>query len=58
MESVGEEESLRININDFAPADPSVMGEPASEVGTESARAALRRLLPHRRVEFVGTNST
>ena len=58
VESVGDEEALRININDLAPADPSLMGEPANEVGTESARAALRRLLPHRRVEFVGTDST
>jgi hypothetical protein len=58
VESVGDEEALRININDPAPADASPMGEPATEVGTESARAALRRLLPHRRVEFVGTDST
>jgi hypothetical protein len=58
VESVGDEEALRININEPAPADASPMGEPANEVGTESARAALRRLLPHRRVEFVGTDST
>jgi hypothetical protein len=57
VESVGDEEALRININDLASAEVPLMGEP-NEVGTESARAALRRLLPHRRVEFVGTDTT
>ena len=57
VESVGDEEALRISINDLASAEVPLMAEP-NEVGTESARAALRRLLPHRRVEFVGTDTT
>lgn len=58
VESVGDEEALRISVSDLAPVGTSASGEPGDDIGTESDRAALRRLLPHRRVEFVGAVST
>lgn len=58
VETVGEEEALRINVSQPTPREGGRPADPGGTVGTESARLALSQLLPHRRVEFVGINRT
>jgi hypothetical protein len=56
VDSVGDDEELRIHVRQPAPPEGGRPADPGSTVGTESARAALAQLLPHRRVEFIGVN--
>jgi hypothetical protein len=54
VDDVGEDKLLRINIRQPTPPEGGRPADPGGNVGTESARVALSRLLPHPRVEFVG----
>ncbi len=58
IDSDGEEKPLRINISQPTPPEGGRPADPGGNVGTESARMALSRLLPHPQVEFVGITRT
>jgi hypothetical protein len=58
VDDVGEDRPLRINVRQPTPPEGGRPAEQGGNVGTESARMALSRLLPHPRVEFVGIGRT
>jgi len=58
VDDVGEDRPLRINVRQPTPPEGGRPAEQGGNVGTESARVALSRLLPHPRVEFIGIGRT
>jgi hypothetical protein len=58
VERHGDHEPLLIRISDPSRPEGGRPADPASTVGTESARAALSDLLPDQRIQFVGVPRT